>query len=481
MPSDVREGRETGGADSARHALAGLWEQAGLPPAALAHIDVPGNAPVLPSSFAVADAIQASMAAAAGAAAELWHLRHGRRQQVQVPREHAVLESCAHFTLDGRAPQVWDKLSGLYRCGDAVGAPGWVRLHANFAHHRDGALRLLGCPVGDRTERSAVEQALRGWRARDFEDAAAQAGLVVAALRSFDEWDRHPQALALADEPVVRIDRIGDARPIDAPPCTAADRPLHGLRVLDLTRILAGPVAGRTLAAYGAEVLLLNAPHLPNIEAIAETSRGKRSAHLDLREHAGRERLQALLADAQVFVQGYRPGGLAAFGFGPAQLAALRPGIVAVSLSAYGASGPWSARRGFDSLVQTATGFNDAEARASDAAKPQALPLQALDYTAGHLLAFGAQAALWRQAQEGGSWHVQVSLAGVGHWLRSLGRVDSGLSVTPPDIAPHLVSEPSGFGRLVAARHAAQFSETPPLWRWPSMPPGTHDAAWPPR
>ncbi|KQU67173.1 carnitine dehydratase [Rhizobacter sp. Root16D2] len=458
--------------------MATLWQQAGLPAAGLDHLSVPGNAPVLPSSFAVADAIQASMAAAAGAAAELWHLHQGRRQRVLVPREHAVLESCAHFTLDGRAPQVWDKLSGLYPCGHGIGAPGWVRIHANFAHHRDGALKLLGCPVGERTERAAVEQALRGWRADDVEDAAAQAGLVVAALRSFDEWDRHPQALALAGEPTVRIDRIGGASPIARPPSDATDRPLHGLRVLDLTRILAGPVAGRTLAAYGAEVLLLNAPHLPNIEGIAETSRGKRSAQLDLREPTGRERLKALLADAHVFLQGYRPGGLAALGFGPAQLAALRPGIVAVSLSAYGASGPWATRRGFDSLVQTATGFNDAEARAAGAAKPQALPLQALDYAAGYLLAFGTQAALWRQAQEGGSWHVQVSLAGVGRWLRSLGRVDAGLSVTAPEIAPWLVSEPSGFGRLVAARHAAQFSDTPPLWRWPSMPPGTHDAAW---
>ncbi|SHM26705.1 CoA transferase [Rhizobacter sp. OV335] len=473
MPIDDRD------AGPAQRALSGLWRQAGLPAAALDAIDVPGHAPVLPSSFAVADAIQASMAAAAAAAAELWHLRHGRRQRVLVPREHAVLESCAHFTLDGRAPQVWDKLSGLYRCGEALGEPGWVRLHANFAHHRDGALKLLGCPTGDATERPVVEQALRGWRAEDVEDAAAQAGLVVAALRSFEAWDRHPQALALADQPTVRIERIGDAAPLAWPDAAAADRPLHGLRVLDLTRILAGPVAGRTLAAYGAEVLLLNAPQLPNIEAIAETSRGKRSAHLDLRDNAGRQRLKALLADAQVFVQGYRPGGLQALGFGPEQLAALRPGIVAVSLSAYGSTGPWSARRGFDSLVQTATGFNDAEARAAGAAKPQALPLQALDYAAGYLLAFGAQAALWRQACEGGSWHVQVSLAGVGHWLRSLGRVDHGLTAKAPDIAPLLVSEPSGFGRLVAARHAAQFAETPPLWRWPSMPPGTHPAAWP--
>lgn len=463
---------------TASHALRSLWDSAGLPPAGLGAIELTGAGPVLPSSFAVADAIQASMAAAAGAAAELWHLRHGRRQQVRVPREHAVLESCAHFTLDGVAPDLWDKLSGLYPCGEDAGQPGWVRIHANFAHHRDGALKLLGCPTGAATERRAVEQALRRWRAEDFETAAAAAGLVVAAVRSFDDWDRHPHALAIRSTPLVRIERIADAPPLPAPAAAPADRPLHGLRVLDLTRILAGPVAGRTLAAYGAEVLLVNSPALPNIDAIADTSRGKRSAFVDLGQPTGRQTLRDLLRDAHVFVQGYRPGGLAALGFGPQELAAWRPGIVAISLSAYGATGPWAQRRGFDSLVQSATGFNQAEAEACGERKPRALPLQALDYAAGYLLAFGAQAALWRQAREGGSWHVQVSLAGVGQWLRGLGRVAGGLAVQAPSFDPWLISEPSGFGRLVTVGHAAAFSVTPALHRWPSMPPGTHPATW---
>ncbi len=466
----------------ARQALAALWQLAGLPSAALGHVDLSGQDPVLPSSFAVATAAQVSLAAAAAAAAEVWHRRSGERQRVRVDATHAALEACGHFSLDGRVPPLWDKLSGLYPCGGAVGAPGWVRLHANFAHHRDGALRLLGIPPGDTTEREAVAAALAHWRAEDFETAAADAGGVAAAARDFATWERHPQALALAGTPVLQIERIAGAPPAEPRPLPAAPAdapPLAGVRVLDLTRILAGPVAGRTLAAYGADVMLVNAPQLPNIEAIADTSRGKLSAHIDLKAPAGRETLRALLADAHVFLEAYRPGALEALGFGPQALAQLRPGIVRVSLSAYGARGPWAGRRGFDSLVQTATGFNLAEAAAFSLDQPKAMPMQVLDMAAGWLLAFGAQAALLRQAEEGGSWQVQVSLAGVAHWLRTLGRVANAGAVKPPPFEPYLEASDSSFGRLLAMRHAAQFSRTPAQWRRPSMPPGSHPPQWP--
>jgi crotonobetainyl-CoA:carnitine CoA-transferase CaiB-like acyl-CoA transferase len=457
-------------------ALGALWQGAGLPAEALGFGSLTGTEPVLPSSFAVGTAAQGSMAAAALAAAELWHLRTGARQHVAVPMRHAALECCGHFLIDGVKPNLWDKLSGLYRCGDG----GWVRIHANFAHHRDGALRLLGCAAGPATERAAVEQALQRWRALDFEQAAADAGLVVAAMRSFAQWDAHAQAQALRTQPVVNIERIGDAQAMQWPSLPHQARPLHGLRVLDLTRILAGPVAGRLLAAYGADVMLVNAPHLPNIDAIADTSRGKLSCLLDLRQAQGRHGLQALLRQSHVFLQGYRPGALASLGLAPQALALLRPGIVCVSLSAYGHQGPWAARRGFDSLVQTGTGFNDAEARAAASERPMPMPMQVLDYAAGHLLAFGAQAALWRQAHEGGSWHVQVSLARVGFWLRSLGRVSHGLRAGPPVFDDALMqSAQSGFGRLTAMRHAAQFSITPARWNLPSVPPGTHAPVWP--
>ena len=493
---------------TARATLAALWQAAGLPAAALAQIDLgDDSAPVLPSSFNVASAAQASLGAAALAAAELWHMRHPQqpRQRVAVDRAHATLDCRGFFMLDGRVPAMWDKLSGLYPCGaDGAGpspgaATGWVRIHANFAHHRDGALQLLGLPPGPDTSRDAVAQALHRWRAEDFEQAAAQAGLVVAAARSFADWDAHPQGQALAAQPLLAIDRLGDAAPLAWPdaagPASAANPPLHGLRVLDLTRILAGPVAGRCLAAYGADVLLVNAPHLPNIESIADTSRGKLSTLIDLREPGGRAQLHALIDGAHVLLQGYRPGALAGRGYSPEALAQRRPGIVVAELSAYGWVGPWAGRRGFDSLVQTATGFNLAEAEAVDKARPapgspalpQALPMQILDYATGHLLAFGIQAALWRQANQGGSWRVRVCLAGVGLWLRSLGRQAGGLAAIAPSLSPWLELSDCGFGAgpggsavLRAPRHAAQFSATPARWRRPSMPPGSHAPLWPP-
>lgn len=458
---------------SASDILHGLWRQAGLPADALPLARLTGADPVLPSSFAVGAAAQGSIAAAALAACELGHARGVPRQAVAVDMRHAALECTGWFSLDGRVPELWDAFSGLYRTSD-----GWVRIHANFAHHREGALRLLGLDPATAV-RADAEAAMAGWRALDFEEAAAARGLVATALRRFDEWDATPQGRAIAAQPLFTIERIGDAAPLALPPLREDQRPLAGLRVLDLTRILAGPVGGRALAAYGADVLLVNSPRLPNIEAIADTSRGKLSTHVDLRTDEGQAALRRLAGDAHVFVQGYRPGGLEALGFGPAQLAALRPGIVCVSLTAYGTQGPWAGRRGFDSLVQTAMGFNQAEGEAAGDGKPKPLPMQILDEATGYLIAFGAAAALHRQQREGGSWLVRVSLAQTGHWLRGLGRVPGGLATAKPDIAPYVETEPSGFGELAGLRHSALLARTPAAWPRPSMPPGSHPAEWP--
>ncbi|WP_342067227.1 CoA transferase [Achromobacter kerstersii] len=472
-PSFLR-GR-TPASKTSRDVLQKLWRSFDLPDESLEHVLLTGANPVLPSSFAVGAAAQVSMAAAAMAAAELWHLRGGARQQVSVDMLHAAQECRSHFTINGVTPNPWDPISGLYRCGDG----GWVRIHANFAHHRDGALALLGCPIGEDTTRETVELALSRWKATDFEQVAADAGMVVAAMRSFDDWDRHGQGQAIAAQPLMTIERIGEADPRPLPKYGHDARPLKDIRVLDLTRIIAGPVCGRALAAYGADVMLVNSPHLPNIDNIIDTSRGKLSVLADLDTADGRIALGNLLRSAHVFVQGYRPGGLAALGFGPEDAARIRPGIVYVSLTAYGNAGPWANRRGFDSLVQTATGFNHAEAQAAGQEAPKPLPMQILDHASGYLMAFGAQVALARQATEGGSWHVRVSLAQTAHWLRSLGRVDGGLACKMPGFDGLLETEPSGFGELVAVRHAANFSETPARWTRPSSPPGSHPTVWP--
>ena len=454
---------------SSKASLADVWAYGGLSPQALAYADMPGVDPVLPSSFAVGAAAQVSIAAAALAACELGQVRGQQRQAVAVDMTHAALECVGWFSINGQVLDLWDSFSGLYACAD-----GWVRIHANFAHHRDGALALLGLSSGT-AQRDDAQRALRNWKTLDFEAAAAERGLVVAALRSFAQWDAHPQAQALAQQPLLTLERIGDAPVRSLPPLRVDQRPLTGLRVLELTRIVAGPVAGRTLAALGADVMLVNAPHLPNIGLIAETSRGKLSCHLDLRLADQRQAMDRLV----VLLQGYRPGSLEALGYGAQALAEKRPGIVVVSLSAYGEHGPWANRRGFDSLVQSATGFNLAEAEAAGAAQPKALPMQILDHASGYLMAFGASAAKARQLQEGGSWHVRVSLAQTAHWLRSLGRVADGFSVTPPPQQAYLENYASGFGDLVAIRHSAQLSRTPTVWSRPSVPPGTHAPVWP--
>ena len=466
---------------SPRDALAALWRVAGGDAVALQAVTLNGAEPALPSSFAIGTAAQASIAAATLASAEIGRLRSGVMQRVSVDMRHAAVEFRSERYLrvnDAPAPDPWDTIAGIYRCGDG----GWVRLHTNFAHHRDGVLRLLACTH----ERADVQRALASWAAVDFETAAADAGLVVAALRSFDEWDAHPQGQAVAAPPVLDIEPIEPAgggsppEPLGALPAT--EPVLSGLRVLDLTRIIAGPVAGRALAAQGADVLAVSAAHLPAIEAtVIDTGRGKRQAQLDLRTAEGRATLEMLVRGADVFLQGYRPGGLAALGFGPADLARLRPGIVCASLSAYGPAGPWADRRGFDSLVQTASGFNVAEGVAAGDAKPKPLPAQALDHASGYLLALGIQRALLRRASVGGSWHVSVSLARTGHWLRGLGRVPGGLAAHDPsfdDVQDLLEISDSGFGQLTAVRHAGRLGDTPPRWSLPATALGTHTATW---
>jgi crotonobetainyl-CoA:carnitine CoA-transferase CaiB-like acyl-CoA transferase len=395
------------------------------------------------------------------------------QQRVSVDMRHAALEAFNYYRVDGQRKETWEKFSGLYACKD-----GWVRIHANFPHHRDGALKVLGLDAAT-AEKDDVTRALASWRAEDYERAATDAGVVVAALRSFAQWDAHPHAPTVAAQPLVALERIGDAPPLALPPLPREARPLSGIRVLDLTRILAGPVGGRTLAGYGADVMLVNSPNLPNIDAIAETSRGKLSTHIELREAAGRAQLEALARDAHVFVQGYRPQAIEKRGFGARRLAELRPGIVCVSLSAYGETGAWAGKRGFDSLVQTATGYNHAEAEAAGADKPRPLPMQILDNATGFLIAFAAAAGIQRQQAEGGSWHARVALAHTAYWVRGLGRVANGFSAPKPDFSEFLEETDSGFGRLVAMRHAAQFSVTPAGWARPSMPPGSHPPRWP--
>ncbi|MHA1164439.1 MAG: CoA transferase [Alphaproteobacteria bacterium] len=455
--------------------LTKLWELAGGDAAALQSVSLTGADPVLPSSFRVGAAAQVSITAAALASAELWKERGGEAQRVSCDMRAAAIEfrSERYIHIDGKPPPpLWDKIAGVYQAGDKR----WLRLHTNFPHHRDGVLEILRCA----NERDAVQAALVNWKAQDFEDAAAERGLVATMMRSFDEWDAHPQGRAVAGLPLLEIIKIGDAEP---QPLPEGERPLSGIRVLDLTRIIAGPVCGRALAAHGADVMRVTSPNLPHVSGlIADVGRGKLSAFIDLKTKEGHETLSGLAGGCDVFVQGYRPGGIAALGFSPQDAAKMRPGIIYASLSAYGHEGPWSDRRGFDSLVQTASGINHAEARAAGVDGPKELPCQALDHAAGYLMAFGVMMALKRRATQGGSWLVRGSLAQTGRWLRQMGRVEGGHACADPgfdDVQDLVERSPSGFGELAAISHAAKMPITPPGWVRPSVPLGTHPPVWP--
>ncbi len=460
-----------------REILTDLWTLGGGDAAALDAVTLTGEESQLPSSFRVAAAAQASIAAVGLAAAEIWKLRGGQSQDVAVDMRHAVVEcrSEKYLRVDGKPPgPTWDATAGIYRTRDRR----YVRLHTNFRHHREAVCRLLNC----KPERDDVQAALMQWDGEAFETAAYAGGGVVALMRSHEEWSALPHATALAALAPITIEKIGEAAPRRWP---AGERPLAGLRVLDLSRVIAGPVAGRALAAHGADVMLISGPDLPAIPWLTiDTGRGKLTSFIELKGEPGRSQLRDLLASADIFSQGYRPRAIASLGFSPQDAAKISPGIVYVSLSAYGHSGPWAERRGFDSLVQTASGFNHAEGEAAGVEGPRELPAQMLDHASGYLMAFGAMMARARQSREGGSWHVRVSLAQTGWWLWNLGRVADGFKIEDlraEAVDPFMEEVSSGFGPLRAVRHAAALSKTPAYWARPAMPLGSHPPQWPDR
>ncbi|TAD89069.1 MAG: CoA transferase [Alphaproteobacteria bacterium] len=454
--------------------LADLWRLGGGDARALARVTIEGDEPVLPSPFRCEAAAAASIASVGLAAAELWRLRTGRPQSVSLSLTGAAMafRSERYLTLNNAAPpDPWSATSGFYETRDGR----WIQLHTNFPHHRDGVLAVLGAE----DSRDAVAQAIKAeWDGAVLDQRLAEAGLCAALVRSPAEWAALPQAAALADIPVVRVEKIGDAPP---QPMPVAARPLDGVRVLDLSRIIAGPVGSRALAEHGADVLLVTSPTLPFIPTLVmDTGRGKRSTHIDLETEAGRQALTALVRESDIFLQAYRPGSLARRGFGAEALAALRPGIVAVSLSAYGDVGPWAERRGFDSLVQSASGIAWEGQQAFGTPGPKHLPCQVLDHATGYLAAFGAIEALRRRATEGGSWHVRVALAATGRWFTGLGRLaDYRVSEpTPAQVAPWLETSETPFGTLSAVGPVLQMGVTPPRLDRPSVPLGTDPPQW---
>ncbi|QFG03831.1 CoA transferase [Tepidiforma bonchosmolovskayae] len=434
---------------------------------------IAGDDPVLPTPFHLGEGAAVALALVGQEADRIWRLRGGRRQAMAIDVRHAAasLRSYLLLEVDGQAgppaPRAGSNVTAIWPCGDGR----FIHLHGSFTHG-PGILAELG--LGEGASAAEIAAATRQRGAFELEDALAAKGLCAAVCRSNAEWLRHPQGQALAAKPVVELVRIGDAPP---EPFSEGDRPLRGVRVLDLTRVLAGPTVARTLAEHGAEVLHIAGPRLPTVERFEmDTGHGKRQAYLDLDDPAGRATLQELVRGADVFSQGFQWGSLERRGFGPAQVAKLRPGIIYVTENAFGYGGPWDGRPGWEQLAQAATGVC---VRQGGDGPPVLAPAAMNDYTTGYFGTLGAMMALRRRAEEGGSWLVRVSLARTSMWYYDLGHdLDpSGASGTG-DTGDWMLERETGYGRMRFLRPALRMSETDPHWELPTAPPGSGEPAW---
>ncbi|MFT5172018.1 MAG: crotonobetainyl-CoA:carnitine CoA-transferase CaiB-like acyl-CoA transferase [Gammaproteobacteria bacterium] len=459
---------------SAAEILGGIWTDAGGANNVLDQLLLKMRGPLMPSVFRIEDMATITTAATGLGAAQFAQIRGMAQQQVSVDSRHAqaAFASERYQRLDDAPVIDESRLLAYYKTKDAR----WVQLHTGFAHHRDGHLQLLKCAADAGADEVAA--AVSRWQAQELEDAMAQRMLPGVKMRSREEWTASPQGQAVARLPLLEIIKIGDAPVLEIEP---GDRPLSGVRVLDMTKVIAGPVCGRTLAEHGAQVMRVHAPRLPfSRPLVIDTGRGKRSCHLDLLQADDKTRFTELLGGAHVMTQGYRPGAIAAHGFAPQQVAALRPGIVCLSLCAWSHQGPWAQRRGFDSLVQMASGIAAAGAQALKQDAPGPLPCQALDHSTGYLAAFGVLMALAHQQRQGGSWHVRVSLAQSSEWLNRLGCADT-LSLNTPDaseLSDLMGAAQTSFGHATFIRPVAQLENTPGYWARGSVPLGHDPAQW---
>jgi crotonobetainyl-CoA:carnitine CoA-transferase CaiB-like acyl-CoA transferase len=466
---------------TAADVLAEVLDAVGEPPAGTDGIEVSchGADPVFPTPFRIGEAGAAVIAACALQAARIWQDRTGQSQAVAVAVDAAAaaLRSGRYLRPDP-PPESPRRLGGLsaYRTGDGR----FIYFQRLFPHHNERLSKVLGVPL----EEPVLSEAVATWDGAELEEAVNAGGSCAGLVRTRAEWLAQPAAAHVAAAPLVdTAARLGGP----PRPASAGPRPLSGLRVLDLTRVLAGPTSARTLAEHGADVLRVSLPGVPDNEAMMQdTGHGKRSAELDLKSRAGARQLRELIRQADVFIQGYRPGALAALGFGAADVAELNPSVVSVDISAYGHHGPWRFRRGFDSVVQSVSGLAVANAGAPDAvsAPPVFLPANPLDYLTGYLAALGALTALRRRAREGGSYQVRVSLARTGEWLWALPRTDpTTAAACPRELTPErldelMMSRNTPFGRLRYLAPAATLTATPPHWDLPTPLPNQDTPAW---
>ncbi|HLH92245.1 MAG TPA: CoA transferase [Xanthobacteraceae bacterium] len=422
----------------------------------------------LPSVYPVTDFGCAAIAAAALAIGELIAARGGQFPAITIDRRLASfwLKSSIR-PIDWKIPPVWGITSGDYATRD-----GWIKLHTNQPHHRAAALKVLGAPE----ERDAVVRAVARWDKRALETAIVAGGGCAAEMRTEAEWAAHPQGQAVAAEPLVHM----TAR--DGAPLALADvaaRPLQGLRVLDLTRVLAGPISTRFLAGYGAEVLRIDPPFWDEPALVPEVVLGKRCARLDLRADADRATFEALLAQAHVFINGYRSDALERLGYGAAARRRIAPGLIDVCLDAYGWTGPWATRRGFDSLVQMSSGIAHAGMAWRKADKPVPLPVQALDEATGYLIAAGAIRGITARLTRGTALEARLSLARTARFLLDSRREPAEAPLAPEtaaDLGPDI--EQTSWGPAHRLAPPVVIAGAPMRWSLPAAALGSAPARW---
>ena len=466
-------------------ALDELLALAGAPDRQSARLEA--GPPLLKTRFFAEEAAAATLAAGGVLAARLCQAPEQQTQTVTVSTREAGANLMG-FTLQtfddpALAPSLERPATagatpaeGFFEAGDGR----HVYLHPSFPPSAAKLHALMGSPQ----DREAAALAVKAHTGQALEDRIAEAGVCGGLVRTPEEWDASPQGQILATRPVVEVVRIGPSAPM--PLRREREAPLSGVRVLDLTRVLAGPTCARTLAQYGAEALYITAPDLPTVPLfVADTNPGKRSAFLDLKTKGDRERLLDLIAEADIFAQGYRGGALDRLGLSPVELAALRPGLIYVSINCYGHEGPWQTRPGWEQLAQTVTGLAHLHGQhlGGDHGPPRLQPAAVCDYTTGFLAAFGALIALQRRATYGGSYLVRVSLVQTAVWLRSLGlapaeRLDATRGLDPSELAAWRIHGETGYGGVHRLRPAVQMGATPTRWREPLARLGAHPPAW---
>jgi crotonobetainyl-CoA:carnitine CoA-transferase CaiB-like acyl-CoA transferase len=450
-------------------------------------VTLTGSDPFFATPLRIGETCAAALAARCVAANDLWALRGGSRQKITVDARKAAATSLygGEDTLvkgpDGAyrgipVSPAMKHMVDLTQCWETADGQ-WLLPHTNLPHLEERILGVLGCE----SSVEAVKAAVKRWKADELEDAIAAARACAGKARSPEEWLAHPQGAYLAARPVVEITKVADGPPEPLPPGAT---PLEGIRVLDLTRILAGPTAGLGLAEHGADVLMVTAPHLPQVPAfVRDTSHGKRSCFLDLKDDGDKARLRALVGEADVFLEGYRPGRIADLGFGTEDLAALRPGIIHLSVNCFGSGGPFGDRAGWDQVAQAVTGVCHVHGEATGAGQPTLTPVFMCDFLTGFLGAFGAMVALARRAREGGSYRVQVSLCQSAMFLLRQGSLPafSGATgkMTAAEKAAWLmeVSSPA-HGDLKTLGPVPVMSETPCHWAGPPPALGSDEPVW---